>query len=210
MAGHDACSWRGVRTGILGLLFLTAAACSPAQRTAAGVGVGLVGAGVTYGAIELMTPSCNGHGERSQGCTQHPEALSPKVGFPLMFGGIGVAVLGGLILATAGERRVSPPRQNPPIDAPPEEIAVLNETEAIGMAVAEYMLVGLYRNAKPAKLLDVDETQVRLEANARHAELWNLRLRAGADETWRVVGACYEYEHEWRVTSVGTTLKCPR
>lgn len=91
-----------------------------------------------------------------------------------------------------------------------EEVAVLDETDAVGMAVAEYMLVGLHRNVKPAKLLDVDETQVILQASERHAELFNLRIRAGADETWRVVGACYEYDREWRVTSVGTTLKCPR
>jgi hypothetical protein len=174
------------------------------------VGVGLVGAGVTYGAVELMTPSCNGHSELSQGCTQHPEALSPKVGFPLVFGGIGVAVLGGLILATAGERRVSPPRERPAVDAPPKDVAVLDDTEAVGMAVAEYMLTGLHRNAKPSKLVEVDETQVTLEGNERYAELFNLRIRAGADETWRVVGACYQYDREWRVISVGTTLDCPR
>ena len=78
------------------------------------------------------------------------------------------------------------------------------------MAVAEYLVVGLHRNAKPATLLDIDDTQVTLRATERHAELSNLRIRAGADETWRVVGACYAYEHEWRVTSVGSTLACPR
>jgi hypothetical protein len=199
-----------VRLGILGLLFVTAAACSPAQRTAAGVGVGLVGAGVAYGAADLMVPSCGARREPGQGCTQHPEPLSPQVGFPLVLGGIGVVVLGGLIVATAGGHGAHPAKDVHAVTAPPEEVAALDETEAVGMAVAEYMLVGLHRNAKPAKLLNVDETQVTLQANERHAELFNLRIRAGADESWRVVGACYEYEHEWRVTSVGTTLECAR
>lgn len=124
--------------------------------------------------------------------------------------GIGAVVVGGLIVATAGRQRQSPPKDRRAMPAPPEKVAALGETDAVGMAVAEYMLVGLHRNAKPAKLLDVDETQVTLQANERHAELSNLRIRAGTDETWRVVGACYEYDREWRVTSVGTTLKCPQ
>jgi hypothetical protein len=137
--------------------------------------------------------------------------LSPRVGFPLAFAGIGAVVVGGLIVATAGRQRRAPPKDAAVVSAPTaEEVAVLDETDAVGMAVAEYMLVGLHRNVKPAKLLDVDETQVILQASERHAELFNLRIRAGADETWRVVGACYEYDREWRVTSVGTTLKCPR
>ncbi|HEX2872225.1 MAG TPA: hypothetical protein VHP33_13230 [Polyangiaceae bacterium] len=199
-----------MRTALFALLFLTAAACSPAQRRAAGVGVGLVGAGVTYGAIEWMVPRCNGRNEQGQGCVQHPEPLPPEVGIPVVFGGIGVVVLGGLIVATAGQHHARSPKDTSAAPAPPEEVAVLDEGEAVGMAVAEYMLVGLHRNAKPSKLLDVDETQVIVHANERHAELFNLRIRAGADETWRVLGACYEYEHAWRVTAVGTTLECPR
>lgn len=196
--------------GILGLLFLTAAACSPAQRRAAGVGVGLVGAGVTYGAIEWMVPRCNGRNEQGQGCVQHPEPLPPEVGIPVVFGGIGVVVLGGLLVATAGKHHARPGKDVSTAPEPPKAVATLDETEAVGMAVAEYLLVGLHRNAKPSKLLDVDETQVLLQASERHAELTNLRIRAGSDASWRIVGACYEYEHQWRVTSVGTTLECRR
>jgi len=78
------------------------------------------------------------------------------------------------------------------------------------MALAQYMLEGLRRNARPSKLLEVDDKHVVVEVRERHAELWNLRIRAGSDESWRVVGVCYEYEHEWRLTAVGTTLQCPR
>lgn len=200
----------GVRNQLLALLLLTATACSPAQRAAAGVGMGVVGAGVTYGAIEWMVPRCTGRSEQGQGCVQHPEPLPPEIGFPAVLGGIGVVVMGGLILATAGEHHGRPSKDVRATTAPSEEVVALDQTEAVGMAVAEYMLTGLHRNAKPSKLLDVDETQVTLQANERHAELWNLRIRAGSDESWRVVGACYEYEHAWRVTAVGSTLKCPR
>lgn len=198
-----------MRCNIFGLLLVTAAACSPAQRTAAGIGLGLVGAGATYGTIELMMPACSAQGSPRQGCSQHPKPLSPQVGFPLMFAGIGVTVLGGLLLATAGEHRARPTKDLPSIPSPSDEVVALGQTEAVGMAIAEYMLVALHRNSKPSKLLDIDDTQVILQANERHAELWNLRIRAGSDESWRVVGACYEYDHEWRVTAVGSTLKCP-
>lgn len=200
----------GVRNRLLALVLLTATACSPAQRAAAGVGMGVVGAGVTYGAIEWMVPRCTGRSEQGQGCVQHPEPLPPEIGFPVVLGGIGVVVLGGLILATAGEHHGRSTKDVSTTETPPEAPAPLDQTEAVGMAVAEYMLVGLHRNAKPSKLLDVDDTQVTLQANERYAELLNLRIRVGSDESWRVVGACYEYEHAWRLTAVGTTLECPR
>ena len=141
---------------------------------------------------------------------QHPEPLPPRVGFPVAFAGLGAVVVGGLIVANAGRHRKAPPKDLPTLPTSSEEVAALDEADAVGMAVAQYLLTGLHRNAKPAQLLDIDDTQITLQARERHAQLSNLRLRAGADETWRVVGACYTYEHAWHVTSVGSTLDCPR
>lgn len=135
--------------------------------------------------------------------------LPPKVGLPLMFGGLGTAVVGGLILATASEKPEEPPTGIPALPTPPGEPAVLDRTEAVGMAVAQLVLVGRDGDVKPSELLGVDDTQVRVRSEGRHAELWNLRIRTAANQTWHVVGACYEYGHEWQLTSLGSTLACP-
>ena len=92
--------------------------------------------------------------------------------------------------------------------ASPDEPTILDGTDAVGMAIAQLVLVGLNSDAKPSKLLGVDDAQVRVHAKGRHAELWNLRIRTVANETWRSVGACYEYEHEWRLTSLRATPGC--
>jgi hypothetical protein len=70
------------------------------------------------------------------------------------------------------------------------------------MAVARLLIAGINRNSRPAKLLGVDDTQTNLHVEGRHAELWDLRIRTASHKTWRTVGACYEYENEWRVTSL--------
>jgi hypothetical protein len=198
-----------MRVGILSLLLLTSVACSPAQRATAGAVMGGVGLEVAGGSIDsMMFPACLEYQEPYHSCVWRDEPLSPKVGLPLLAGGLGVALTGGVLLVSALPRD-RPPTQTPTMPAPPDEPTVLDETDAVGMAIAHLVLVGLESDAKPSKLLGVDDAQVRLRADDRHAELWNLRIRTVADETWRSVGACYEYEHEWQLTSLRTTPECP-
>jgi hypothetical protein len=65
---------------------------------------------------------------------------------------------------------------------------------------------------KPTRLLGFDDTQSQFRVEGRHAELWNLRVHTAADESWLTLHACFEYEleHEWWLTSLGTTPGCPR
>jgi hypothetical protein len=97
-----------------------------------------------------------------------------------------------------------------PPENPPENPAALDETQAVAMAVAHLAVTVVNGKATPARLLGVDDTQSSLEVEGRHAELWNLRVRTASDETWRTVGACFEYENEWQLTWLGTTPRCAR
>lgn len=198
-----------METEIFSLLLLTAVACSPAQRATVGGVMGTAGLGVAGGSIDSMIfPSCRFRDEEHHDCVEYDDPLSPKVGLPLLAGGLGVALLGGVLLVTAMPRE-RPPTETPAIPALPDKPTILDETDAVGMAVAHLVLVGLVGDAKPSKLLGVDDAQVRVRANDRRAELWNLRVRTVADGTWRSVGACYEYEHEWQLMSLRTTPGCP-
>jgi hypothetical protein len=118
-------------------------------------------------------------------------------------------------------RRPAPTDTLSALPATPEKPAALDETEAVGMAVARLVLRGappvrrgrgveadINVTFRPAKLLGVDQTQSRLHVEGRHAELWNLRVRTSTGV--RTVGACYAYENKWRLTSLGTTPACPR
>lgn len=199
-----------MRVGILRLWLLTAVACSPAQRAIVGGVIGTAGLGVAGSSIDSMVfPSCRLRDDQHHDyCVEYNATLSPKEGLPLLAGGLGVALLGGVLLVTALPSE-PPPTKTPIVPASPDRPVVLNETDAVGMAVAQLVLVGLDSESKPSRLLGVDQTQVRIIAKDRRAELWNLRIRTVADETWRSVGACYEYEHEWRLKSLGTTSGCP-
>jgi hypothetical protein len=156
-----------------------------------GGAIGTGGLAVAGGSIKSMVmPSCRLRRDGDHACVEYYDPLPPKVGFPLVALGIGVAMLGGVILGTAIEPGGEPPKEKPTMLAPPDEPTTLDETEAVGMAVAHLMLVGLDSDATPSKLLGVDHAHVRVHAKDRHAELWNLRIRTVADETWRSVGAC--------------------
>jgi hypothetical protein len=140
---------------------------------------------------------------------QFSDPLPPKVGFPLAFGGLSLVVLGGLVLATASEQCEQPPNEPPTVPAPPDRPTVLDGSDAVGMAIAQLVLVGLDNDAKPPELLGVDDAQVVVRTTGRRAELSNLRIRTAADESWRSIAACYEYVYEWELTSVGTVAGCP-
>ncbi len=65
-------------------------------------------------------------------------------------------------------------------------------------------------HAKLPRLLGVDDMQSRLQVQGRRAALRNLRVRRARDESWRAVAACYEYDNEWQLTSLGTIPECLR
>jgi hypothetical protein len=171
--------------------------------------MGGVGLSVAGGSFDSMIfPSCLEYQEPHHTCVWRDEPLSPKVGLPIFVGGLGVALMGGVLLVSALPRE-RPPTQTSTVAAPPDRPNTLDRTDAVGMAVAHLVLVGLEGDAQPSKLSGVDDAQLRVRANDKHAELWDLRIRTVADGTWRSVGACYEYEHEWRLTSLRTTPGCP-
>ncbi len=199
---------------MFGFLLVTAVACSPAQRMAVGGGIALAGAGLSYLALESAAGPCPLSREADGECRyyQSRPTSQPDVALPVALGGVGVLVLGGVIMATAHEHSQLPraqPPQAPAKSAQPEKPAALDETDAVAMAVARLALASVKRNSRPAKLLGVDDTQSSLLIEGGHAELWNLRVRTASDATWRTVGACYAYQNEWRLTSLGTSLGCP-
>ena len=177
-----------------------------------------MGAGVTYFAFESMTGSCRQHTEPRDVCFASYEPTPPGAAWPVAVGGLGIAFLGGVVMATGMEHRLPAPTGMHVAPAPPENPTALNQSEAVGLAVARLVLRGGppvprmnavgNTNSKPAKLLGVDATQSRLNVDGPHAELWNLRVRTASDKTWRAVGACYEFENEWRVTSLRSTPGC--
>jgi hypothetical protein len=200
-----------MRSGTLTLLFMLAAGCTPAQRTAAGIGIGGTGVAVTYGALASMIPSCQKRSFSNNVCTEYTKALPHEVGFPLAFGGVGAVVLGGMIVATAGKGHRRPrPHDTAPPEPPPAEPVALYSTQAVAMAVARLVITGKDRSESPALLGGVDDTQSSLNVQGRRAELRNLRIRTAKDPTWRMVDACYEYRKEWRLTSFETTASCSR
>lgn len=196
-----------MRTRLASLLLLLATACSPAQRTAAGIGVGVAGAAVTYRAVSWVVPSCRQRSDPHRGCLDHSEPLPSKAAFPLALVGLGVVVVGGLLVASAtgtrGVRQTS--ASAPPVL--PEKPTLLDSTEAVGMVVARLVVGSTDAHARPAKRHEVDDTEARLETLGARAQLSNLRIRTST-EPWRVVRACYEFEKEWRLTSLGPTADC--
>jgi len=200
-----------MRLAIVSLLLLTTTACSPAQQRFAGAGIATAGVAATYIALDSMVPSCRQRTEPHNVCVSHSPTIPPSVGFPIAFAGIGAVVLGGLIVATASETRRPPREAKPAAPTPPEQPAPLAESDAVGMALAHLMLAKrLDGNTKPAKLLAVDDTHSHLNIQGRHAQLWNLRVQNASDDDWLTLGACFEYQHEWSLTSLGATPGCAR
>ena len=207
----------GVRIEILSLLVVTATACSPAQRAVVGGGMAAAGGGLTFLAVESMAGSCQQPRAPDGVCNASSnKPTPPRTALPVAFAGLGIAFLGAVVMATADEHggassSVAPGAPPPPdAPAPPGNPVPLTEDEAVGMAVAHLVLTDIDGNSRPAKLLGVDDSQSSLQVEKQYAELSKLRIRVAADGTWRAVGACYEYESEWRLTSFRTTPGCPR
>ncbi|HVY31199.1 MAG TPA: hypothetical protein VHB79_31800 [Polyangiaceae bacterium] len=192
-----------MRTSLLTLLFLATTACSWSQRATVGAAIGGAGLATTYLAVQSMVPGCRQDSGRDRVCVEDYKTTPPEVGFPIAFGGLGVAVLGGLIVGAGAENRpVSPPHAD---DTPAhsEEPSRLFASDAVGMVVARLMIVGIEHD-KPRELQNVDSSQITLNVEGRHAELWNLRVHT-VDGTGLTLGACYEYDGEWRMTALGTS-----
>jgi hypothetical protein len=195
-----------VRTKIVICAFVATAACAPAQRTA--VGAGMAGAGllVSSAAIESMAEPCREYGE--QHTCLDPRKAHASEGIAVVLSGLGVAVVGGAILASAHETSPLRPAFSSETDPRPETPTSLDKSDAIGMALAQLVLVGIDGNRKPGKLLEVDDTRSTLTTVGRHAELSKLRVRVASDGSWLTLAACYEYENDWQVSSLGTTTAC--
>lgn len=200
----------GVLRKLSSLLLVTAAACSPAQRMAVGGTIAAVGVGVTSVSLESMAGSCSQPRGQDGVCpASASKPAPPSVALPGVLLGLGVAILGGVVMF-ARDEAAGPPLTEPlAAAAPPETPAALDGNEAVSMAVARLVLVGIKRHSTPVKVRGVDDTRSNLRVDGSHAELWNLRVQT-ADETWLTVGACYEFEDEWRVTSLGTSVGCPQ
>lgn len=206
---HIACSPPLVRSS-LGFLLLIATACSPAQRATAGVGLGVVGAGATYVALGAMTSSCRERSASTRACIAESQHLSPTIGFPVAFAGLGAIVLGGLILATATKPHPQPPATTTDQPSLPAPLADLDKSRAAAMAIAELLLVGLDPTKSPPPLRATDDTQATLHVTDHRAVLTNLRIRTAADKTWQTITACYEYRNEWQLKSLGKSPDCAR
>lgn len=194
-----------MRKAMLGVLLITTAACSPAGRMAAGGTVAGAGALVTAAALAGMAGVCAQNGEQQQyrPC-DNSKPTSPSVGVPIAAGGVGMVVLGGVIMAGGIRANTNdvPRSESFTEPAPSEKPTPLPETDAVGMAVAWLTIAGI--DGKRVKLLGVDGKQSHLDVDGTHAELWNLRVHTAADHEWLRVGACYEFDQEWKVTSLGT------
>lgn len=75
------------------------------------------------------------------------------------------------------------------------------------MVLARLVVGDADAHAHVAKRHEVDDAEARLETLEKRAALSNLRIRTST-EPWRVVRACYEFEKEWRLTSLGPIAEC--
>lgn len=197
-----------MRSAIFILLPLTTLACSSTQREVVGGGITALGLATTYVAVQSMA-GCSEPTPLGQACDP-AKRTSASSGVPVALGGVGVALLGGVILATA-RRSTAPSASAVPTPVSPDEpLPALGETEAVGMALAQLLLTGVKGKPRPTKLVAVDSAHISFQVEGRHAELWNLRVRAAADDTWMTLGVCYDYddEHGWVATSLGTSPGC--
>jgi len=199
-----------MRAAIVGLLFSSMAACTPTQRVAAGAGIAGVGAATTYGALTSLLPSCRRRGDPYRGCGDDSKAMSPDVVAPLAFGGLSAVVLGGLIMATGVRPSAPPPAVARDLAPPPVKPDTLDASEAVAMAVARLLVTGIDGDSKRQRLQRLDDTQSSFHLQGRRAELTNLRVRTAADQTWRSIDACYQYEERWRLLSLGNVTSCSR
>ena len=197
-----------MRNAIFTLLLLTTLACSSTQQEVVGGGITALGLATTYVAVQSMA-GCSEPTQLGQACDPAKRS-SASSGVPVALGGVGVALLGGVIMATARRSAAPSARSIPTPVSPDESLPALGETEAVGMALARLVLSGVNGKPRPTKLVAVDSAHISFQLEGRHAALWNLRVRATADDTWMTLGVCYDYddEHGWIVTSLGMSPGC--
>ena len=92
--------------------------------------------------------------------------------------------------------------------AAPESVAALDPTEAVGMAIAHLVLVGMAGFDKPPMLTGVDDKRSHLDIHGQYAELSNLRVQTTSSQSWLTLNACYEFDTEWRLISLSTIRGC--
>jgi hypothetical protein len=198
-----------VRTTLALLFLATVTACTPAQRMVTGAGITAVGLGVSSLAVDGMVGTCAQQIGGGQVCTRSTNPTPPSVGFPIVFAGLGVALLGGVVMLTADKQSASSSTAPPATAAPPLPVPIeLQRADAVGMAVARITLEGVNPYSQRAQLLEMDDSQCRLKVDGQHAELTALRVRTSLDEAWVTVHACYELDGQWRLSSLGTTPGC--
>jgi hypothetical protein len=87
-------------------------------------------------------------------------------------------------------------------------VAKLEPADAVGMAIAHLVLVGMNGFDRPPTLSGVDDKQSRLSVHGQYAELSYLRVQTTASHSWLTLSACYEFETEWRLLSLSTQRGC--
>ncbi len=196
-----------MRAATLSLVLITLPACSPAQRVAAGAGIGGAGLVTSYAALASMVPSCRQQ-RGNNVCVEYDEPTPPSVAAPVAFAGLGAVALGSLLVAKGVNRRQPPPSKTYIAVVLPPQPTPLDTSEAVGMAIAHLVVTGIDGDGKPSKLLDVDDALITLNVEGTEAELANLRVHTAPDGEWRMLTACYEFERAWRLTALGTNPVC--
>jgi hypothetical protein len=168
-----------------------------------GGGIAAAGLGLGYIAAESMAGWCRQPGEPKEGC-RSPSDGTPIVGACVL----GIVFVGGLVAVTGVEHPEPPPAVS--VAPPPVEPVALDQADAVAMATAQLALMVSRGKAPLARLQGVDDHESSLRVEERRAELSGLRVRIGSDRRWQTVGACYEFDTEWRVTWLGANPRCWR
>ena len=170
-----------------------------------------MGLGVTTAALESMAGPCR-YSRQPDGTCADPSSPRPtttaSVGVPVALGGVGIALLGAAIMATSDYRPGSAPTAAPAAPALPESPVAFEASDAVAMAVAHLVVSGINSGSKRPELLGFDDTQAHLLLEGPRAELWNLRVHTASTGQWLTFSACFEYETEWRLTSISTSPGC--
>lgn len=178
----------------------------------AGGGLAAAGAGVTSVALDSMTDCSR---ESGLSCPRRYSSTPPVVAMPVAAAGLGIAFLGAVVLSQGTPRRPRAATKADAVPSPPPVATahpppVLDQTSAVGMAVARLSMNGITLRQKPARLLLVDDTQASVHVDGERAALWNLRVLTTADWQWHPAHACYELKGQWELVKISTAPGCSR